>query len=110
VTNITANVATSVAKSAAGIASETVRNSSTPYLFTTATCPNCKVATALLDRAGIKYVKVLADENVELALDLGIRQAPTLFVGNGADSQKFSGVSGVKQYIDEVVKAGAAVW
>ena len=110
VTNITANVATSVAKSAAGIASETVRNSSTPYLFTTATCPNCKVATALLDRAGIKYVKVLADENVELALDLGIRQAPTLFVGNGAESQKFTGVSGVKHYIDEVAKAAAAVW
>ncbi|NLM56592.1 MAG: ribonucleoside triphosphate reductase [Clostridiales bacterium] len=108
VINAAASTATSAAQSATGIASETVRNSSIPYLFTTATCPNCKVATALLDRAGIKYVKVLAEENVQLALDLGIRQAPTLYVGNGAESQKFTGVSGIKHYIDEV-NAVAAV-
>ena len=69
------------------------------YLFTTATCPNCKIATALLDKAGIGYIKLLAEENAELATDFGIRQAPTLIVVNGDAYDKFTGVSEIKGYI-----------
>ena len=69
------------------------------YLFTTATCPNCKIATALLDKAGIGYIKLLAEENAELATDFGIRQAPTLIVVNGDAYDKFVGVSEIKTYI-----------
>ena len=53
------------------------------YLFTTATCPNCKIATALLDKAGVGYIKLLAEENAELVGEFGIRQAPTLIVVSG---------------------------
>ena len=69
------------------------------YLFTTATCPNCKIATALLDKAGIGYIKLLAEENAELATDFGIRQAPTLIVVSGDAYDKFTGVSEIKGYI-----------
>ena len=69
------------------------------YLFTTATCPNCKIATALLDKAGVGYIKLLAEENAELVADFGIRQAPTLIVVSGDAYDKFVGVSEIKTYI-----------
>ena len=69
------------------------------YLFTTATCPNCKIATALLDKAGVGYIKLLAEENAELVGEFGIRQAPTLIVVNGDAYDKFVGVSEIKGYI-----------
>ncbi len=69
------------------------------YLFTTATCPNCKIATALLDKAGVGYIKLLAEENAELVGEFGIRQAPTLIVVSGDAYDKFVGVSEIKGYI-----------
>ena len=69
------------------------------YLFTTATCPNCKIATALLDKAGVGYIKLLAEENTELVGEFGIRQAPTLIVVSGDAYDKFTGVSEIKGYI-----------
>ena len=69
------------------------------YLFTTATCPNCKIATALLDKAGVGYIKLLAEENAELVADFGIRQAPTLIVVSGDAYDKYVGVSEIKTYI-----------
>ena len=69
------------------------------YLFTTATCPNCKIATALLDKAGVGYIKLLAEENAELVTALGIKQAPTLVVIADGNTEKFVGVSDIKRYI-----------
>ena len=69
------------------------------YLFTTATCPNCKIATALLDKAGVGYVKLLAEENAQLVGEFEIRQAPTLIVVHGDAYDKFVGVSEIKTYI-----------
>lgn len=45
-------------------------------LFTTKTCPNCKAAKAILDRAGIKYDVVDAEDEPELALRYGVMQVP----------------------------------
>ncbi len=67
------------------------------YLFTTATCPNCKVACTVLDKAGVAYEKLLSDENKELAVALGIKQAPTLVMVKGGEVQKFAGVSDIKR-------------
>ena len=69
------------------------------YLFTTATCPNCKMACTLLDKAGVKYLKLLANENKEMAEALEIRQAPTLCVVSCGEVQKFIGVSDIKKYL-----------
>ncbi len=66
-------------------------------LFTTATCPNCRIAIKMLDDAGILYEKVLAEEAPELATKLGIRQAPTLVCGG----QLYAGAGAVKQFISQ---------
>ena len=68
-------------------------------LFTTATCPNCKIACALLDKASISYDKKLAEENADLAKALGIKQAPTLAVIRDGVITKYAGVSDIKRFI-----------
>ena len=67
------------------------------YLFTTATCPNCKIAKSILDKAGIAYTALLANENVELVNELGVKQAPTLVVVKNGQASKFAGVSDIKK-------------
>ncbi len=70
------------------------------YLFTTATCLNCKIACATLDKAGFEYEKLLANENKELAEALGIKQAPTLAVVRGGEVVKYTGVSDIKKMLN----------
>ena len=70
------------------------------YLFTTATCPNCKIACAFLDKAGVEYQKLLANENVELVNTFGIKQAPTLVVVKDGEASKFIGVSEIKKMLN----------
>ncbi len=70
------------------------------YLFTTATCPNCKIACATLDKAGVEYEKLLANENKELAEALGIKQAPTLAVVRNGEVTKYTGVSDIKKMLN----------
>lgn len=41
-------------------------------LFATRTCPNCRLAKEMLNKAGIQYDVVYADENPELAKAYGI--------------------------------------
>ena len=74
----------------------------TVLLFTTATCPNCKIAVALLEKAGIDFEKMLADENAALATDFGVRQAPTLVVVTDEGVEKYAGVGNIRRYIDSV--------
>ena len=69
------------------------------YLFTTATCPNCKIACSVLDKAGVEYSKLLANENAELTTALGVKQAPTLVVVKNGEAQKFTGVSDIKKML-----------
>ncbi|MBE6926629.1 MAG: ribonucleoside triphosphate reductase [Ruminococcaceae bacterium] len=64
-------------------------------LFTTATCPNCRIAIKMLDDAGIPYEKVLAEDTPELAAKLGIHQAPTLVSGD----QLYTGAGAIKKFI-----------
>ena len=70
------------------------------YLFTTATCPNCKIAVSLLDKAGVIFNKLLANENVEAVNALGIKQAPTLVVVENGKASKYTGVSDIKKYLN----------
>lgn len=71
------------------------------YLFTTATCPNCKIACSQLDKAGFAYTKLLADEYAELATALGVKQAPTLVVvKDGQVVSKAAGVSDIKKMLN----------
>ncbi len=70
------------------------------FLFATRTCPNCKVAASLLEKAGIPYEKLYVDENEELAKELDLKQAPTLVIRNGASTAKYAGVPAIKKYLD----------
>ena len=67
-------------------------------LFTTKTCPNCKIAKQMLEKAGISYTNLYADEHKEEAINLGINQAPTLVVGGN----KYKGVPEIKKYIESL--------
>ncbi len=67
-------------------------------LFATSTCPNCKMAATFLEKAGIAFEKVLADENKELAEKFEIRQAPTLVVISGGQAEKIVNLSNIKAF------------
>ncbi len=69
------------------------------YLFKSATCPNCKIAESLLDKANINYQKVLAEQNIALTESLGIKQAPTLVVVKNGELEKFTMVPNIKKFI-----------
>ena len=69
------------------------------YLFTSATCPNCKVAASIMDKMGIGYTKLLADENKELTVAFGVKQAPTLVVVENGMASNYTGVSDIKKFL-----------
>ncbi|HPT84842.1 MAG TPA: ribonucleoside triphosphate reductase [Bacillota bacterium] len=75
------------------------------YLFTTKVCPNCKLAKNLLDRAGVHYTVIDAEENPELARKLGIMQAPTLADVGGATAKLYAGVPNIRKYVESAVWA-----
>jgi len=68
-------------------------------LFKTPTCPNCKAAGALLDKAGIAYQALNANEEKELVEKFGVKQAPTLVLINEEGFEKFRGVSDIKGWL-----------
>ena len=69
------------------------------WLFTTATCPNCKIACSLLDKAGVAYEKLLANEHADKAKAFGIKQAPTLVIVKDGQVSKYTGVSDIKKML-----------
>ena len=75
-------------------------------LFTTKTCPKCRMAKMFLDQAGIGYETLLAEENAELSKAYGIKEAPTLVVIKGDTADLISNPSNIKGFVDRIcVKA-----
>ena len=68
-------------------------------LFKTPTCPNCKLAMALLDKAGVAYTALNANENKELVNQYGVKQAPTMVLLGSDGFQSFRGVSDIKGWL-----------
>ena len=75
------------------------------YLFTTKTCPNCKLVKRYLEIVGMAYEEIDAEEQAQLAVDLGIRQAPTLVVTQEGQMQRFDGAGEIKQFLDNVSRS-----
>ncbi len=73
-------------------------------LFATKTCPNCKMAVHFLEKAGIEFEEVFADENAELAKQFEITQAPTLICVKDGEAQKVSNVSNIRAFIENYNK------
>ena len=70
------------------------------YLFTTATCPNCRMAKAFLLNAKVDYKEILATENVELTKSLNVTQAPTLVVVSDSEITRYENVSNIRKYLE----------
>ena len=68
-------------------------------LFTTKTCPNCKIIKAYLAELGLPYEEVIAEENKDVARGYGIMQAPTAVILEGEQVTKYVGVQNIKNYI-----------
>lgn len=67
-------------------------------LYTTATCPNCKMVKMLLDKAGIAYETIVADASTKALFEAnGVKTAPTLI----ANGQKFENASNIKKFIED---------
>ena len=71
---------------------------SNTYLFTTKTCPNCSLAKKYLQN--VDYTVIDAEENMELAVKYGVRQAPTLVIVAGQSEQKYVNVSNIRKYAE----------
>ena len=73
-----------------------------PLLFTRTGCPNCKTSKMMLDKAGIKYDIVNAEESKETTLRLGIKKVPTLLVPDGNDFKVYDNASEIRKYIESI--------
>ena len=70
----------------------------TLLLFTTQTCPNCKIAKEMLRNE--TYQIVDAAENPDLVSQFGIMQAPTLIVQHDGKAEKYVNASNIKRFVD----------
>jgi len=68
-------------------------------MFTTKTCPNCRMAKDFLDKANIRYEIIDAEENEDLAVKYRIMQAPTLVVMNQEGAEKYVNLVNIKKFI-----------
>ncbi len=89
-----------VAKIVAAVEKKREEQEAGVYLFTTKTCPNCKIAKEFLK--GMDYETVDAEENPELTEEFGVMQAPTLVVVKDGKVQKFVNASNIKKFVDAV--------
>ena len=70
------------------------------YLFTTSTCPNCKMAKKMLEGEELEIID--AEKNPEMAREFGIMQAPTLVVMSGKNVTKYVNASNIQKYVDDL--------
>ncbi len=71
-----------------------------PVLFTRSACPNCKTSKMMLDKAGVKYTVIDAEENKDLTIRLGVKKAPTLLIPNGNGYDVYDNASEIRKYIE----------
>ena len=82
----------------------TVSAAHTAQLFTRTTCPNCRVAEKMLDKAGFAYENLSAEEHPDLCREYGIKGAPTLVLSDGVHFEKYYGVAEIKKLLAETAQ------
>ena len=70
-------------------------------LFGTKTCPNCKMAKTLLEKAKVDYKYIDAEDNADLTKKYGVKQAPTLVILEDGEPSLVKNLSNIKKYIEE---------
>ena len=73
-----------------------------PVLFTRNGCPNCKTSKMMLDKAGVKYDVINAEEEKEKTLKYGVKKAPTLLVPDGDKIAVYDNASEIRKYIESI--------
>lgn len=76
------------------------KNDGEILLFTTKTCPNCKMAKMMLDKAGIKYTVIDAEDQKDLIQKYGVKKAPTMLVANGQGYDRYENASFIKKFVE----------
>ncbi len=69
-------------------------------LFTTKTCPNCKIVKDMLGKKGIEYTIVDAEENADECNKFEVNQAPTLIAVTKDGYEKYANASNIIKYIN----------
>ena len=72
-------------------------------LFTTKTCPNCRIAKAALDKSGLSYQVVDAEENPDLCRKFNIQQAPTLVSITDGVATVITNASQIRSFAESAV-------
>ena len=76
------------------------KNDGEILLFTTKTCPNCKMAKMMLDKAGIKYTVIDAEDQKDLTQKYGGNKAPSMLVANGQGYDRYENASFIKKFVE----------
>lgn len=71
------------------------------YLYTTATCPNCRSIKPILEKAGISFEERDVEQYLREATALGLTQAPTLVV-QGDPPAVYAGVAKIKAFLKQM--------
>ena len=71
-------------------------------LCATKTCPKCAMVSMFLERAGLEYEKMYAEDNEQFFIDNGVQEAPTLLVVRGDKVEKYANPSNIRKFIDQV--------
>ena len=95
----TAQASTEVPKATATVASQATDMGKMAMLFTTKTCPNCKMAKSILDGDHYSYKVVDAEIEVDLTKKFDVKQAPTLVVFEGNHVELIQNVSNIKKFV-----------
>lgn len=90
-----ASIEAAATKKAAGIPAD-----ETAVLVATKTCSNCGMAKKMLDKAGISYQVVYADnaEGAAFAERNNILQAPTLLIPEGEGYHKYTNIGEISAF------------
>ena len=70
-------------------------------LFTTKTCPNCKIVKDMMNKKNITYNVIDAEENAHLCDVYGITQAPTLVVLYENNFETYKNASNIIKFINK---------
>ena len=70
------------------------------YLYTTATCPGCRIIRPLLEKAGIPFEQRDVAEYMDEAQALGLSQAPSL-VAQSDPPMIYAGVTNIKDFLSQ---------
>ena len=76
-----------------------VKSGAKALLISRVTCPNCRVAENLLNKANVAFEKHIAEEDLDLCRKYGVKGAPTLILTDGENFESYYSVPEIKKYL-----------